>query len=177
MSTRDEPPDATLMADTRRRVFGLCRLLLVSATEAEDATNGVFVRIQRAMASYDRAIPFSQWALAIARNHCLDLLRRRRVEARIFTHEDEGADTSRACPAPSPLGELLAGEEKARLREALFCLPERERVALVLHYYEESDYEEIGRVLDLSRQGVATLVFRAKRALREQFERVDKGAS
>ncbi len=176
MSNRDGPLDVATVTETRRRVFGLCRLLLGSAVEAEDATSEVFVKIQRASADYDRASPLPHWALAIARNHCLDLLRRRRVRARIFTNA-EATETTHASHAPSPLGELLASEEKARLREALDVLPERERVALVLRYYEEQGYDEIGLSLGLTRQGVATLVFRAKRALREQFARLEAGGS
>jgi RNA polymerase sigma-70 factor (ECF subfamily) len=176
LSTSEEPLDAALVTETRRRVLGLCRLLLGSAMEAEDAASEVFVRIQSAMAEHDRALPFPQWALAIARNHCLDLLRRRRTQGRIFADEDPGA-TPHPSPAPSPLGQLLSSEERARVRQALDRLPDRERTALVLRYYEEQDYDQIGRVLDLSRQGAATLVFRAKRALREHFARLDAGGS
>jgi RNA polymerase sigma-70 factor, ECF subfamily len=175
MSTLNQPLDAAVVAETRRRVFGLCRLLLGSATEAEDATSQVFVRTQSAMGGYDRTTPFPQWALAIARNHCLDLLRRRRAEARIFT-DDQGREPP-PSQAPSALGELLASEEKARVRQALGELHERDRILLVLRYYEEQDYEVIGRVLGLSRQGVATAVFRAKRALREKLSRPDAGGA
>lgn len=44
-----------------RRVFGLCRHLLGSAEAAEDATSEVFMRAQKAMSSYDSALPFPRW--------------------------------------------------------------------------------------------------------------------
>ena len=152
--------------EARRRVFGLCRLLLGSVSSvAEDATGEVFLKAQRAMETYDPAKPLIAWLLAIARNHCLDMLRRRRHESRLFMDEPP-ADDEHASPAPSPLGELLAAEQRTVVRQAVETLAERYRVALVLHYYEDLNYEEIGRALGLTRQGVATLVFRAKQQLR-----------
>ena len=119
------------------------------------------------MESYDKTAPFAPWALAIARNHCLDLLRRRRIETRLFVPETD--DLPRfASPAPSPLGELLGREERARVREALDSLPQRSRIALVLRYYEDLRYAEIGEALGLTSLGVGTLIFRAKRELRER---------
>lgn len=176
MSTPDQSLDPALLAETRGRVFGLCRLLLGSASEAEDATSEVFVRLQRAQTTYDRALPFSHWALASARHLCLDLLRRRKVQSRIFSDQAD-PDLTHPSPVGSPLGQLLATEDKARLREALSRLPARERVALVLRYYEDKDYDEMGTILGLSKPGVATLVFRAKRALREQFALLEAGGS
>src|SRR3977135_1317817 len=92
-----------------RRVFSQCRYLLNSFDAAEDATHEVFLRAQRRMVTYDPSFPFSSWLSGIASNHCIDLLRRRTTEKRIF--EIDGGD---AMEAPSgsltPLGELMAAE-------------------------------------------------------------------
>src|SRR5207247_930601 len=75
-----------------RRVFGLCRYLLNSFDAAEDATHEVFLRAQRRLVTYDPSLPFSSWVSGIATNHCIDLLRRRTTEKRIF--EMDGSDTA-----------------------------------------------------------------------------------
>jgi RNA polymerase sigma-70 factor (ECF subfamily) len=176
MSTRPEALGPAVVDEARRRVFGLCRLLLGSAPQAEDATGEVFVKTQRAIDTYDPTMPFVAWALTIARNHCMDLLRRRTVEQRLFSG-DEPSERALTSPSPSPLGELLRREERAQVRKALGMLADRARAALVLRYYEDLSYEEIGRTLGLTRQGVATLVFRAKRELRERMAALTPGGA
>ena len=161
------PLSADTYPEARRRVFGLCRLLLGSSpSAAEDATGEVFLKAQRAIVSYNRTMPLVAWLLAIARNHCLDVLRRRSREGRLFSEEPVADGERLAAQAPSPLGELLASEERALVRRAVEELPERLRLALVLRYYEDLGNEEIGRILGLTREGAATLVFRARQQLR-----------
>jgi RNA polymerase sigma-70 factor (ECF subfamily) len=117
-----------------RRVFGLCRYLLNSLDAAEDATHEVFLKAQRKLATYDPALPFSSWLSGIASNHCIDLLRRRSTERRIF--DLDAADTVEPVSGNlSPLGELISAERGHDVRHALSQLPEKYRVPLVLAYY------------------------------------------
>ncbi len=165
----DGPLTPEMYAEARRRVFGLCRLLLSgSISAAEDATSEVFVKAHCAMDTYDRRLSLVTWLLAIARNHCLDVLRRRGREKRLFS-DDAPEDSAHPDSALSPLGELLVSEQRAAVRRAAEELPDRLRLALVLRYYEDLSNEEIGQLLGVSRQGAATLVFRARQRLRERL--------
>lgn len=163
---------AKLYGEFHPRVLKLCQYLLGSREDAEDAANEVFVRLPRALQTYDHAQPFWRWLATVARHHCVDRLRSRRSERRVFEPDDPEA------PAPvsqtaSPLDELMSSVARETVRAAIARLPERYRGPLILRYYRDLTYDEIARRLGLSRANVAILVFRAKQRLR--LELTEKG--
>lgn len=161
----DDDAFGELYGEFRRRVFGLCWHFLGSASAAEDATSEVFLRARRAMSTYDSALPFHRWVLGIAAHHCVDQLRRRRVEQRLFAADavEEGEPVG---VGPSALSALLTTEERAAVRAAVDGLPERLRLPLLLRYYSDFSYDQIAATLGLKRNHVATLLFRGKKELR-----------
>jgi RNA polymerase sigma-70 factor (ECF subfamily) len=156
---------AALYRHFHRRVLGLCRYLLGSETEAEDAASDVFARLPRAMNSYDSSLPFPRWLMSVTSHYCVDLLRKRNVEKRLFEPAQAG-ESEPASSTPSPLQEVLSAEARDEVRKAVAALPERYRLPLALRYYNEMSYDEIAATLDLARAHVATLIFRAKQELR-----------
>jgi RNA polymerase sigma-70 factor (ECF subfamily) len=153
-----------------RRVFGLCRYMLDSRESAEDATSEVFLKMQRSIETYDASIPFPRWLLRVAGNQCIDALRRRKRGQQVIVEVEEGVAAIEATSSePSPLRAVLSGEERARVRDAIAHLPENYRVPLVLRYYGELSYGEIAQQLDVQRNYVAALIFRAKRELRRKL--------
>src|SRR5216117_3486196 len=92
-----------------RRIFSLCRYLLNSFDAAEDAAHEVFLRAQRKLATYDPSLPFSSWLSGIASHYCIDLLRRRSTEKRIFDLDSQDAPEA-PTGGLTPLGELIAAE-------------------------------------------------------------------
>jgi RNA polymerase sigma-70 factor (ECF subfamily) len=152
-----------------RRVFGLSLHLLGSREDAEDATSEVFLKMRGALGRYDHAVPFVPWAMAITANHCLDRLRRRRREGRIFEREAEEEVAQEASPTPSPLSEVIDEEQRSAVARALRALPERYRVPLALRYYAEMSYAEIAERLGTTHDQVGVALFRAKERLRRAF--------
>jgi RNA polymerase sigma-70 factor (ECF subfamily) len=153
-----------------RRVFGLCRYMLDSRESAEDATSEVFLKLQRSIESYDRSVPFLRWLLRVTGNQCIDALRRRKRGRQVIVEGEEGiAVIEAASPEPSPLGAVINTEERAQVRNAIARLPENYRVPLVLRYYGELSYDEIGQQLGLRSNYVAALLFRAKQELRRKL--------
>jgi len=153
-----------------RRVFGLCRYMLDSRESAEDATSEVFLKLQRSIESYDGSIPFPRWLLRVAGNQCIDALRRQRRGRQVIVEVEDGATAVEAPSAqPSPLGAVMGKEERAQVRDAIARLPENYRLPLVLRYYSELSYDEIAQQLDLRRNYVAALIFRAKQELRRKL--------
>lgn len=147
-------------------VTRLCRRLLGSDEEAKDARSEVFLRARDAIASYDRRRPFRTWLLAIAAHHCVDQLRRRALEGRLFDAADLAEDTLPG-EGPTPLGSALARERRDQLLAALDALPPRHRAPLVLRYFAELPYDAIAGLLDVRARDVGVLLFRAKLRLRD----------
>ncbi len=164
---------ADIYEEHYRRVLVLCRYLLQSTTGAEDAAQEVFLRAQRKLASYDPSRPMSSWLLGIATHYCVDVLRRRNLEKRLF-HPEATDFFDPGSPAPGPLGQLLASERTRDVRRRVESLPEKYRVPLVLAYYSEFSYEEIATALQVDSKAVGTLIFRGKRLLRKNFQRGSK---
>ncbi len=166
MSSETEFED--IYSEHHRRVYNLCAYLLNSREAAQDAAHEVFMRAHRKMDTYNPALPFSKWILKVASNYCVDVLRRRGTEKRLF-----GVDASEvpepSSRQPGPLSMVLSTEQSRNVRRALASLPAKFRVPLVLAYYNDFNYEEIGEALSLPRNTVATLLFRGKQMLREKL--------
>ena len=154
--------------ENRPRLFNLCRYLLDSVDGAEDATHEVFLRAQRKLSTYDASKPLSSWLAGIARHYCIDQLRRRTLEKRLF--DPSWADELHVAPSMlSPLNRILNAERGDTVRAALVALPERYRVPLVMAYYCELSYAEIGALLGIAPSTVGTMIFRGKQVLRQRL--------
>jgi RNA polymerase sigma-70 factor (ECF subfamily) len=158
---------AALYQTHYRQVRALCRQLLGTAERAEDAAQEAFVRAYRGFSSYDARQPFGPWIMRVARNHCLDLLRRRRTERGIFGSEAEEAAAAAEHEDADALGGLLTAERASAVQAAVAKLPERYRLPLTLAYFADSSYDEIAASLGITRTHVGVLLCRAKQSLRK----------
>jgi len=149
-------------------VLRVCRRMLGGTEAAEDARSEVFLKARRALDGYDEERSFRSWLLAIASNHCIDQLRRIATERRVFA--DVARDPGELPgPDPTPLSRLLARERQDALDAAVAALPIKYRLPLLLRYFSDASYDEIAASLGTTRGQVGTLLFRAKRTLREQM--------
>ena len=162
----DREAFAALYGAHAEPVAVLCRRLLGSHEEVQDARSKVFLRAREAIASYDARRSFRSWLLAIASHHCIDRLRRRSPEGRLFEPAELAEDTLPEA-GPAPLGSALLRERRDQLLAALDALALRQRAPLVLRYFAELPYDEIAALLGVSTRNVGVLLFRAKLQLRE----------
>ena len=150
-------------------VLGFCRRMLGGTADAEDAAQEVFMRGYRNFGRYRASDPFAPWIGAIARNYCLDVLRKRnRLAGAVGETVEESslADPEEAGPA------ILISEYRAQaINEAVEALPEKYRLPIVLAYYADASYEEIAHALDITSSHVGVLLLRGKRQLRETMAR------
>ncbi len=154
-----------LFHEFRPDVLRLCTRML-GPVDAEDSANETFQRAQRRLDRYDPTQPFGRWLLSIAAHHCVDRLRRRSLEKRLFEPSEPDVEDL-AGRTSSALDELVQSRRQAAVRAALDRLPDRYRAALVLRYFAELDYDAIGEELGLTRSQVASSLFRAKQRLRD----------
>lgn len=152
-----------------RDVLQLCQHFFRKREDAEDAAAEVFLKLHKILEKRDPAMPFRPWLSQVARRHCIDKLRHRKVELRLCL---DGIDVSDVVDnlAPSPLSEILRKEKELHVREQLNRLPNRYKVPLVLRYYKRMSYREIAGALNSGLPAVRLMIFRAKNQLRNNLQ-------
>ncbi len=155
----------------KRVVFGLCVRLLRDAEESRDAAQEAFARAYAALDTYDPTQPFAPWVLRIARNHCLDLLRRRLPEGQrvqLDADPDEGAPRELPDPAAPRGDDVIERRELAgALERAVSALPPNYREVVHLFHVEHLSYKEIASTLDVPIGTVMTWLHRARSKLKD----------
>ncbi len=157
----------------KRAVYGLCLRLLADAEEAQDAAQEAFARAYASLAAYDASQPFAPWVLRIARNHCLDVLRRRlpaRQKVELDADPGDGSPGHLDIPDPgAPRADeaLERAQLKTTLDAAVAALPENYREAVHLFHVEQLSYKEIASAMDVPIGTVMTWLHRARARLRE----------
>jgi RNA polymerase sigma-70 factor (ECF subfamily) len=175
----DRPAFARLVDLHQRTVFGLCARLLGDREEARDAAQETFVRAWGGLGGYDPANPFAPWLLRIARNHCIDVLRRRLPAARRVELDAPGGDdgdlrVELPDVAARPADEQLAGAEQASaVAVAVAALPQKYREVVHLFHVEHMSYKDIAATLEVPIGTVMTWLHRARAKLREQMNPED----
>jgi RNA polymerase sigma-70 factor (ECF subfamily) len=157
----------------KRSVHGLCYRLLQHPEDARDAAQETFVRAYAALGTYDASLPFAPWLLRIARNHCLDVVRRRGARpAEVALGGEPGAEPGelpdRATP---PADETLAARQQAgRLERAVAALPAHYREVIQLFHVEHLSYKEIAGTMEVPIGTVMTWLHRARARLRQALD-------
>src|SRR6267142_2216458 len=123
-----------------------------------------------------RARPLAAWVLRIARNHCIDLLRRRRPTLALAaeTRSDDGPETGVAPELPDHFavtGEQRVQEEEAQrdLDRAVAALPARYREVIALFHIQHRSYAEIAETLKVPIGTVMTWLHRARKELKARL--------
>jgi RNA polymerase sigma-70 factor (ECF subfamily) len=155
-------------------VHFLFRMVRDQAT-AEDLAQEVFLRVYRARKQYSPSAKFTTWMFRIATNLALNSVRDNRYRKMETSIDAPQSNEEENVPRDLPAREMRIDEhlvEQIRvdmIRRAVASLPEKQRVAVLLHKYEEMDYSEIAKVLDCSESALKSLLFRAYETLRVEL--------
>ena len=167
-----------LFARYRTRIWAYAGGILGDADRAEDVTQEVFISVLRRLRDTERPIAFKPWVYQIAKNACIDELRRTRHSHEVpFDQEREAENGTEALFSSAP-GPDVAIESKQRLedlRGAFRGVSDLHRRMLVLRELEGLSYSEIGTRLGMSRPVVESTLFRARRRLAEEYEELISG--
>jgi RNA polymerase sigma-70 factor (ECF subfamily) len=131
---------------------------LADSEEARDIAQEAFLNLLRSCGSYSPRAPFRTYLYRIVSNLCIDHRRKLRPVG-LAELPDHPSD------APGPPGELAACERESAVRKALSALPERQRMAVILKYYEGLGYREMAQALGTTEKSVERLLDRGRAAL------------
>ena len=146
-----------------RRVLGMARRMTGNLAEAEDVAQEAFLRVwQRAGAWREQGAQFSTWLYRVVMNLCLD--RRRRKPMAPLESAGDPVDER-----PNAESTVASAERSREVEGALAVLPDRQRAALVLSYYEGLSNAVAAQALEISVEALESLLVRARRALRAEL--------
>jgi len=143
---------------------------------AEELAQEVFLRVYRSRESYRAEAKFTTWLYRIATNlavnHARDTKHERSAQALYLDVPDPETGTTPDVADDEPTVEqrLMRDERMGAIRKHVMALPERQRMAVLMHKYQGMDYRQIGDVLKLSESATKSLLFRAYQTLREKLK-------
>jgi RNA polymerase sigma-70 factor (ECF subfamily) len=159
---------AQLVQRYQGRLFGLVLMMVRSASAADDVTQDTLVRAYTHIDQYDDQRPFYPWLAAIAVRLSQNWLHR---HARTTHREGTALDAAPEPGAdPHVLAELITSERDRHLWQAVAALSSGERTVVILHYRDELAVRDIAEALGVTTGTVKTLLFRARRHLRDRLE-------
>ncbi len=151
----------TIVDRYQGRLLGFCRQMLGSTEDAEDVLQEVFVNAYKAMIADEREINLRPWLYRIARNRCLNHLRKPTADAQ------ESMDMVPVVDAASTAERVHNREEFRQILSDVNKLPETQRTALMLREMDALSYEEIATAMDTTVPSVKSLLVRARISLAE----------
>jgi RNA polymerase sigma-70 factor (ECF subfamily) len=165
-----------LIVKYRRPVMHFLYRMVRNQAVAEELAQEVFLRVYRARKSYRAEARFSTWLYRIASNlavnHARDTKQERSASSVYLDAPDAETGTTPDVADAQPTAEqgLLQQERLRQIRAQVMALPERQRMAVLMHKYQELNYKEIGAILKLSEPATKSLLFRAYQTLRENLK-------
>jgi RNA polymerase sigma-70 factor (ECF subfamily) len=181
VKTGDESAFAYLVQKYRRPMVGFMYRMCHNPSTAEELAQEVFLRVYRSRTTYEPSAKFTTWLYRIATNlavnHARDTRHERPENTMRLDEPDQETGLTPDLPDESLSAEeqILKRERLAAIRSKVNALPERQRVAVIMHKYQQMDYRQIAGVLKLSESATKSLLFRAYETLREQLKEFVSG--
>jgi len=165
-----------LMNKYRRQMVHFMFRMVHNQAVAEEMAQEVFLRVYRARETYRAEAKFTTWLYRIATNLAVNHARdtkNERLAAKVqldAADEETGTTPDVADVTPTVEARMLRQERMNAIKQHVLALPERQRMAVLMHKYQEMDYKQIGAVLKLSESATKSLLFRAYQTLRDKLK-------
>ena len=137
--------------------------------DVEDVVQEIFVKAYQNIHRFQisDSSSFSAWLFTLARNQCMSLIRRKRLENQTFTEHNPRWSCDRAAHASSPSDVLADRETVVQIEQAVTRLPETQRTAFVLRHYHDMAYKDIAEILQCNEGTVRSRLSRARQSIAE----------
>jgi len=165
-----------LVQKYRRPMLNFMYRMAHNSAAAEDMAQEVFLRVYRSRENYEASAKFTTWLYRIASNlavnHARDTRHERPENTVSLDEPDQNTGMTMDVPDDSLTAEetIVRRERLAAIRQRVQALPERQRMAVIMHKYQQMDYRQIAEILKLSESAIKSLLFRAYETLREQLK-------
>jgi RNA polymerase sigma-70 factor (ECF subfamily) len=168
----DQAAWETIVRQNWRKVFNVAYKFVGKHDEAEDLTQDIFLKIFKALNTFDRRANFQTWIISISRNLCIDHYRSVRKERQTIAREVDAADLQPVSLERGPYQAAEHQDLRGMLRQALQALPATLRTAVVLRDLQELSYQEIADQLGLPEGTVKSRINRGRIELAHQLKRL-----
>jgi RNA polymerase sigma-70 factor (ECF subfamily) len=174
--TGDDEAFSYLVEKFRRPIVSFMYRSCGSSHVAEELAQEVFLRVYKSRHTYTADAKFTTWLYRIATNLAMNYARDTKQERAGKVSIDEPIDDDSERTLDVPDRSLTAEEAMVRrerlgaIKQCVLDLPERQRMAVLMHKYQEMDYKQIAKALDLSESATKSLLFRAYETLREKLK-------
>ena len=155
-------------------VHNVCLRMLGGRHDAEDVTQEVFFEAYRSLKRFRFESTLSTWLYRIAVNRSLNHQRKRKLERWLsldFASDEKSAEnfTDLRTTEESADGAMEKKDTERIVQEAINSLPDQQRIAILLHRYEELSYDEIAKIMGVTVASVESRLHRAKRTLAKKL--------
>lgn len=156
-----------------RKAFNIAYTFVGRREEAEDLTQEIFLKVYKALATFDRRANFQTWLISISRNLCIDHYRKVRRERETIDRSVDVATVSAAATGPNALTSLQRRDSHDLLRQAMLKVRPALREAVLLRDIQELAYQEIAERLALPEGTVKSRINRGRRELARHIARLE----
>jgi len=158
-------------------VFRLAYSYLRDVQKTEDISQEVFLDAYRSLEKLKDYDKLSSWLKAVARNKCVDLMKKESGKI-ISIDEYRGTEIKADLRRPMDGRDKIYGREtRSKIMWIIDSLPNAQRQALILRHTEHISYKEIAEILGVTITALKSILFRARRTVRREMERMEKGIS
>lgn len=167
----DETSFEWMVDEYKNKIHAIAYGYAKDAHMAQDLTQDIFIKIYQNIASFQGQSAFSTWLYRVAKNQCIDWIRKNKK-----TMENTSLDDAQwrfKDQELNPEEETIREEKNVMLHDAMEQLPEKYKTPLMLFHFQELSYEEIAQVLQLPSKTIATQLYRGKKILRKKL--ISKG--
>ena len=161
-----------LLAKYERPIFSFVYHFFKDRALCEDLTQETFLRAYRFIDSFRPKEKLSTWLFAIAKNLCIDELRRVQKGTTVdIDSVDPEALVTDGAGGGNPLLETMAAQEAAILKRVIEKMPDKYRACIILFYFNELSYEDISKVMNISLSNTKILLFRGKKMMLDLYRK------